>query len=163
MQGSRTKVETKNQTHPVLNGVGTIFAESDVYGVSPLAPATILLRGMLTETLESDSPVVTTGRGEKHMPVAWLREHSHGNGNSSKIFTTTMGAAVDLTDENLRRLVINGIYWGLDLEVPQKADAALQSTFIPTMYGFKDEGDGVRKGFLKKQTPSDLMNVDSSK
>ena len=97
------------------------------------------------------------------MPVAWVRDYSHKNGKSSKIFTTTMGAAIDLTDENLRRLVINAVYWGLDLKVPAKADAVLQSTFIPTMYGFKDEADGIRKGFQKNRTPSDLLNVDVTK
>jgi oligogalacturonide lyase len=53
-----------------------------------------------------------------------------------------MGAATDLQNEGLRRLVVNAVYWGLGLDVPAKANVAVVGEFKPTMYGF----NGYRKG-----------------
>ena len=33
-------------------------------------------------------------------------------------------AATDLQNEDLRRLIVNGVFWGLKLPVPAKADVA---------------------------------------
>ena len=37
-----------------------------------------------------------------------------------------MGSATDLENEGLRRLIVNGVYWGLGMDVPAKADVALR-------------------------------------
>jgi len=37
------------------------------------------------------------------MPLVWLREYTGEKGKTSKILTTTMGAATDLACEDLRR------------------------------------------------------------
>ena len=42
----------------------------------------------------------------------------------------------------MRRLVVNGVYWGLGMEVPAKADVAYVDEYQPSFYGF----DGFRKG-----------------
>jgi hypothetical protein len=46
--------------------------------------------------------------------------------------------------KGLRRLVVNGVYWGLDLDVPASADVRYVDEYIPSFYGF----DGFRKGLL---------------
>ena len=46
-----------------------------------------------------------------------------------------------LTNEGLRRLVVNGVFWGLGIEVPAKADVSIVGPYEPVMYGF----DGFRK------------------
>jgi len=138
-EGTRTKVEDANKAHPVLNGVGEIFGATDVYGIrnaTPKAPSTILLRGEVTQTLESNSPAVEGKKNDPMMPVAWVRERKNSKGKVNKIFTTTMGSACDLADENLRRLVANGVFWGLGLEVPAKLDVSVNN-YKPTKYGFK--------------------------
>ena len=76
------------------------------------------------------------------MAVAWSREVKGEAGKTNKILCTTMGAATDLTNEGLRRLVVNGVYWGLGLAVPAKADVSLVGSYEPLMYGF----GGFRKG-----------------
>jgi hypothetical protein len=63
-------------------------------------------------------------------------------GKTNKIFCTTLGAATDLKNESLRRLLVNAVYWGLDLEVPAKAKVDIVGDYHPTMYGF----DGFKKG-----------------
>jgi len=117
-QGTRSIIEEASKGHPVLNGVGTIFGKTDVYEAHPLEPSTVLLKGQITKTLEKDSEAFTEKKGAKQLPIAWVREYKHKNGKTSKILTTTMGSSDDLQDENLRRLVINGVYWGTGLEVP---------------------------------------------
>ena len=53
-----------------------------------------------------------------------------------------MGAAPDLESEGLRRLVVNGVYWGLGMEVPEKADVSIVGEYKASNYGFK----GYQKG-----------------
>lgn len=165
IEGCRSVVDAENSTHPILTGVDTIFCRTDVYTANPRDPATILLRGEVTQTLDPNSPSVAE-KNKPPMPIAWAREHRHTNGNVSKIFTTTMGSADDLTDINLRRLVLNAVYHNLGMEIPETPTeqfAALRSTFKPTMYGFKDESDGLRKGPISGQTPADFIDWTSPK
>ncbi len=143
VEGLRSHVEAENKDHPILNGVGTIFVPSDVYGAKPLEPSTILLRGAVTETLEEDSKEVAA-KNNPMQPCAWTREFKHENGTVSKILTTTMGASNDLLDEDLRRLVLNGVYWSLDIEVPQKLDVTLPEGYSPSMFSFKGYKVGLK-------------------
>lgn len=136
-EGTRSVIEAANKAHPILNGVGTIFGDSDVYGASPLAPATILLRGQVTQTLDPKSLPVEGEKNNPMQPLAWTREFTHANGKKSKVFTTTMGAATDLADEDLRRLVGNAAFWGLGLDVPAKLDVETPGPYNPSPYSFK--------------------------
>jgi hypothetical protein len=40
--------------------------------------------------------------------------------------------------------VVNGVYWGLGLDVPEKADVTLVGDYQPTMYGFKGNKTGLK-------------------
>ena len=64
------------------------------------------------------------------MPVVWTRLHKNDNGTTNRILTTTMGSATDLQNEGLRRLVVNGVYWGLGMDVPAKADVPYVDEYI---------------------------------
>ena len=70
------------------------------------------------------------------MPVAWTRELKTADGKPHKIFTSTMGAATDLANEGLRRLIVNAVYWATGLDVPAKAEVDTVGTYEPLMYGF---------------------------
>ena len=61
-----------------------------------------------------------------------------------------MGAATDLSDENLRRLVINGVYWGLKMDVPAKADVT-----IPGAHGIHPKYS--MKAYKKGLKPADFI------
>ena len=41
-----------------------------------------------------------------------------------------------MTNEPLRRLVVNAAYFLLDLKVPEKADVTIVGDFKPTKFGF---------------------------
>ena len=135
-EGCRTVVEEANKANEILNSVGTIFAESDVYTARPPASVNILLRGIVTETLKPDSKAVAGKKNNPTQPVAWTVMHKNDDGKTNKIFNTTMGAASDLDDANLRRLVVNACYWGLGLKVPTKANVDVPASFQPSFYGF---------------------------
>ncbi|MDF1812960.1 MAG: DUF1080 domain-containing protein [Verrucomicrobiales bacterium] len=134
-EACRAHVEKDNKDHPILNGVGAIFCTSDVYEASPREPSTILLRGEVTESFDPSSKGVE-GKNKPMQPVAWVREFDNAGKKNNRVFTTTMGAAADLVDEDLRRLVVNAVYWGLELDVPEKADVDVKG-FNPSFYSFK--------------------------
>lgn len=152
-------VEEAAKDHPVLRGVEGVFGDTDVYEAYPPADATILLRGQVLKGMNPDDPPASyvkkraSDGGEQDvntpmMPIAWVREFKNEAGNVNRILTTTMGAATDLESEGLRRLVVNGIFWGLNLDVPEKADVAPVGEYKPTKFGFN--------GFKKGVKPADL-------
>jgi hypothetical protein len=58
-----------------------------------------------------------------------------------------MGAATDLANEGLRRLVVNAVLWGFSLDIPAATDVRFVDPFRPAPYAFK----GYRRGV----TPND--------
>lgn len=147
--------------HPVLRGVKDVFGTTDVYEASPPADALILMRGEVVEGMnETDPPAINvkkTAKGieqavnDPMMPIVWLRSYKNENGNTNRVFTTTMGAATDLLNEGLRRLLVNSAYWMLSMSVPERADVSIVGTYEPNNFGF----GGYRKGVK----PSDLERV----
>jgi mono/diheme cytochrome c family protein/glucose/arabinose dehydrogenase len=153
VEGTRSRIEAVNEAHPILRGVGTIFGTTDVYGANPLADSTILLRGEVTKTLDPESPPVKS-KNQPMQPIAWTREYRNSAGTTNRVFCTTMGAATDLADQNLRRLVANGVFWGLGLEVPAKLDVSIPGDYRPTDYGFNTYRRGLRpKDFMVRPAP----------
>ncbi|MFK7910036.1 MAG: PVC-type heme-binding CxxCH protein [Akkermansiaceae bacterium] len=152
-EGCRSVVEDANKNHPILNGVGTIFAESDVYGTNPPSDVTILQRGQVTKTLDPKSEPVAK-KNNPMQPLTWIREYKNASGKTNKIFTTTMGAASDLDDANLRRLVANACFWALNLEVPKSAKVDVPASYKPTFYGFNT--------FKKGTKPADHIPTDAA-
>jgi putative heme-binding domain-containing protein len=145
-EATRGVIEPSAKDDPVLRGVSNIFTLTDVYEAEPPADATILLRGQVLEGMTPDAPPadykkarfdkVEQGINDPMMPVAWKREVTNEAGKTNRALTTTMGAAVDLRNEGLRRMVINGVFWGLGLEVPEKADVTFVDEYNPSFFGF---------------------------
>jgi hypothetical protein len=141
-EATRGLIEGANKDHPILHGVLDVFGTSDVYGIKNLpADARILMHGMTLTGLEPDDPP----KLEKSlMPIAWVRHYTNEKGKTNRIFTTTMGASVDLLSEDLRRLVVNAIYWGLEFDVPEKANVEYAGPYKPIFYGFNEYKIGVK-------------------
>ena len=170
VEGTRGVIEPGAEGNSLLHGVSDVFGATDVYEAYPPADATILLRGQVVSGLTPNSKPVerakarATDKVEQDvntpmMPVAWTREHSTASGNTNRILCTTMGSADDLANEGLRRLVVNGVYWGLKMDVPVKADVRFVDEYQPSFYGF----NGYRKGMkvsdleLGKKMPGDPL------
>jgi hypothetical protein len=141
-EGTRGIVEESQKGSPLLRGVGEIFGDTDVYTANPLPDVKILLRGQVTESLDPKSGPVAGKKNDPMQPIAWTRLNKNENGKTNNILTTTMGAATDLKNEGLRRLVVNGVYWGLGMDVPAKADVTFVDPWDPTFY----RGGGHRPG-----------------
>jgi hypothetical protein len=153
VEATRGIIEPGQREHALLRGITDLFGDTDVYEAYPPADATILVRGLVLQTLAPDSALADyqktratdkqqQGVNDPPMPVAWTRLNKNENGTTNKILTTTMGSATDLENEGMRRLVVNGVYWGLGMNVPAKADVTYVDEYIPSFYGF----DGFRKG-----------------
>jgi hypothetical protein len=80
------------------------------------------------------------------MPIAWTKTYTAESGKTSKTFTTTMGAAVDLQNEGIRRLLVNACYWAVNLEnkIPAKANVDYVGDYQPTWFGFGTFKKGVK-------------------
>jgi len=151
VQGCLGVPEPANAKNPVLNGVKHAFASSDVYGVIHLTPADkILLRGAVTESLDPTSTAIDGEKNNPMMPLAWLHEYTAPNGKSKgQSFCTTAGAAADLVNADLRRLVVNAAYSLTGLEVPANANVATVDAYDPSFYGFIREKDHWPKRALR--------------
>ena len=154
-EATRGVIEPAAKDHPILRGVEDVFADSDVYEAYPPPDATILLRGQVLQGMKpSDPPAhymkkrasdgVEQPINDPMMPIAWTRNVPNEAGSRNRIFCTTLGAATDLQSEGARRMIVNAVFWALDLDVPSKADVRYVDEFNPTMYGFKTHKKGVK-------------------
>lgn len=148
VQGARGQWARKAKGHPVLNGVGKIFVESDVYGVKRVDGdnAKVLISGYVTENLSPESENVAS---KVPQPSTWLKDYQAPDGKKGIAMCSTMGASSDLDDENLRRLFINGAYFLTGLDVPKKADVTYVDPFKPSEFAFLRAKDHFKKLNLK--------------
>ena len=138
------------KTHPILSGVSDIWAPTDVYTVTHLpSDATVLVKGQVLAGMKPADPPVVGTKNSPMMPLVWIREYKGEGGKVSKILTTTMGAAVDLENEGLRRLLVNGCYWATGLQVPAKADVNYVGDYKPLWFGFGKYAKGVKPADLE--------------
>jgi type 1 glutamine amidotransferase len=142
--------------HPILRGIsdGEIWGSTDVYQVRlplpgdsrPLVLGQVTTRkGKYDETdrfygmRPDDGPPVSGTKNNPMMPIAWTKTYEIPGGKRGRAFTSTIGASVDLTNEAVRRLLINAVYWGLGMEdkIPEKgANVAIVGNYEPTKFGF---------------------------
>lgn len=141
-EGTRGLVDGMNRSHPILRGVEDVYGPTDVYEVVNLpADATVLMHGMTTTGLEpSDPPKLD----KSMMPIAWVRHYLNEAGRTNRIFTSTMGASVDLLSEDLRRMIVNAVFWGLRMGVPERANVDIIGDYEPIFFGFGDFAKGVK-------------------
>ncbi len=166
-EATRGVIEPLAKDEAILRSVTDVFGTSDVYEAYPPADAKILLRGFVLKGMNpTDERAIYTkkratdkmeqGVNEPAMPVAWTRIHKNEAGKENKVFCTTMGAASDFPSEGLRRLVVNGVFWGLGMDVPEKANVEFVDPFNPTMYGFGSFRKGLKASdhALGKELPA---------
>jgi hypothetical protein len=148
-------IEPGAENEPILRGVTDVFGDSGVYETHPVAGAKILLRGLVLKGMNPQDPPDNyrktrkadgreQGINDPAMPIAWTRIHTPATGRPNRVFCTTMGAATDLLSEGLRRLVVNAVLWGFELEIPARADVRFVDPYEPSPYAFR----GYRRGLV---------------
>jgi len=138
----------ENKTHPVLIGVENIWGTSDVYRChdekNPVPDdCTVLVKGQPLVNLEPDA---LPNSAKEPLPVAWTKTWVGNQGKLTKIFHFTMGSAKDFENEGVRRLTVNAVYWGLELEKQISAASSVDiiGEYKPLTAGFNYEKLGVK-------------------
>lgn len=157
--GSHGKQSTRGifvkgqEKNPILKGIkdGEIWGPTDVYGVRLPLPGDSqpLVLGQVVEGMQATDDPATGPKNDPMMPVAWTKTYKGASGKTSRVFCTTMGAATDLENEALRRLLVNASFWALGMEhqIPDKANVGLVGEFKPTKFSFG--------GYQKGKRPAD--------
>ncbi|MCB0629091.1 MAG: ThuA domain-containing protein [Saprospiraceae bacterium] len=163
-QSTRGLIAENAADHPIVNGIadGAIWGPTDVYGVRLPLPgdAMPIIMGQVTERegefdendpfyglKESDHVVATTNSAAKNaynpndpmMPIAWTKSYQLPGGKMGRSFTSTIGSATDMMDEDVRRLFVNATYYLLGMDVPAKAEVDLVGTYQPSAYNFHED------------------------
>lgn len=160
-QATRGVINPKLANSPILRSVKDVFGPTDVYGVVHLpASADVLMYGQVLSGMKPTDPPLPGEKNEPMMPLVWTKAYkmpatgSSPEGKEGKVIGSTIGASVDLLSEDLRRLFVNSIYWGVGLEIPEKASVTISENFKPTYFGFKDKNFFVDK----KIKPQDILD-----
>jgi hypothetical protein len=154
-QSTRGIIAKGQERHPILRGIqsGEIWGPTDVYRVRLPLPgdSQALILGEVLQGMQPGDAPATGKQNDPTLPVAWVKTYTSPRGKTSRVFTTTMGAAVDLQNEALRRLLVNACYWaiGWDDKIPPKTNVDLVGSYEPLPFGF----GGFRKGIK----PADLV------
>lgn len=154
-QSTRGLIGKGQESHPILRGIqsGEIWGPSDVYEVRlPLSgDSQPLILGQVLEGMRSTDSPATGKQNDPMMPVAWVKTYAGKRGNTARIFTTTMGAAQDLQNEGLRRLIVNASFWtmGIEDKIQAKTNVDLVGEYQPLPFKFG--------GFAKGIRPSDVL------
>ncbi|MBO0323678.1 ThuA domain-containing protein [Muricauda sp. CAU 1633] len=174
-QSTRGIFAESAKDHPILTGIedGALWGPTDVYGVrTPISDdAEILVYGKSIERAgsfdeadvlygmrETDSLAAkvsgsnnkTYDPNENMPPIVWLNSYQLKSGKKGKALTSTLGAATDFLDEDVRRLFVNSVYYMLGKEPPQNADVDIVGEYNPTQYGFHDDAYWETKNLLVK-------------
>lgn len=151
-ESTRGMINPEFKDHPILRGVTDIWGPTDVYTVSHLPKdAQTLVFGQVLTGMNPTDPPLAGPKNDPMMPLVWLREYTGESGMTSKIVTTTMGAAVDLESEGLRRLLVNAAYWttGLAGKIPARANVDYVGEYKPLWFGFGKFKPGVKPADLQ--------------
>lgn len=149
-ESTRGIIAPEAKDHPILRGIkdGDVWGPTDVYTVNLPLPGDSkpLVLGQVVKGMKFDDPPLEGKKNDPMMPVAWTKTYGDKHGRA---FTTTMGAATDLTAEGTRRMLVNAVYWCVKIEekIPEKSKVDIVGTFEPTKFGFN--------GFVKGVKPAD--------
>lgn len=148
VESTRGVVAPGMENNPIIRGCEDIWCPTDVYQVRLPLPdgCQPLVLGQVLEGMKPTDKAVANEKNQPMMPVAWIKSYSGAQGQSGRVFTTTMGAAVDLSSEGLRRLLVNAAYWcvGLEAQIPPRADVTLVGRYEPSYFGFGKHRPGLK-------------------
>lgn len=166
-QSTRGIIADGAEKHPIASGIesGSIWGPTDVYGVRLPLPGDsqpIILGQVIDREGDfdendlffglkpTDSKLATeNNEGLKVntilMPIAWTKSYQIPGGKEGKAFASTIGAATDMLNEGVRRLLVNGVFWAMGSPVPESAKVDLVGDYQPSAYGFKDDSYWVDK------------------
>jgi len=99
--GTDVAIVPEAKAHPILKGIEIAqwHSKGSLYLVSPL--------------LDQEAVVLVTGKvNEKIEPIAWTRYTT----DQSRVFYTSLGHPSDFNSSQFQHMLVNAIYWALNLE-----------------------------------------------
>ena len=146
-ESTRGIIVPEQSSHPILTGVQNIWGPSDVYRCHDEERGipnncTTLILGQPLESLDRESNPNTN---KKPLPIGWTKTWLGNHDRESKIFHFTMGSAEDFENEGVRRVVVNSVYWGLNMVEQISPNRSVEPTtpYHPRKAGFNYEKLGV--------------------
>ncbi len=144
---TRGDIVPEMKDHPILAGVENIWGLTDVYRTFPEG-------GSLPEgstALVYGQPLIGRKQGgednpeKEPLPVVWIKTWKTSNGKEARVLHSTMGSGTDFENPGLRRLVVNGVYWGLGMEdqISPESSVDYVGDYQPLSNGFGHEKLGV--------------------
>ncbi len=143
-ESTRGRIVKGMEKSPIVKGCEDIWGPSDVYGITTLhGDCKPLIMGHVLVGMEPGDEPSTK---KAPVPVAWTKTYTGETGKTARVFTTTMGHGDDLKSEGFRRLLINAIYWGLEMEdeIPDRAKVDLIGEYDPAGIGFGKYKKGLK-------------------
>ena len=134
----------QTQNHPILTGVGDEpFTSAGTLYLTDLAPGCLPLvigSGSGSERLIRDQFRTRHVQKNEEDIVAWTWEK---NKYGARVFATSFGHPGDFAVPQIMRIIVNGIHWAADVEIP---DASKE------VRTFHLSGQGVQKGDTRAKT-----------
>ena len=150
-QSTRGIIAKGQESHPILRGIkdGDVWGPTDVYTVKLPLPGDsqpLVLGQVLSGMKFDDPPFNDDKKNDPMMPIAWTKTYQSKSGKTGRVFTSTIGAANDLSAEGTRRLLVNGCFWAVGLEdkIPDKSKVDLVGDYQPSNFKFNGGKKGVR-------------------
>jgi hypothetical protein len=149
-QSTRGIIAKGQESHPILRGIkdGDVWGPTDVYGVRLPLPGDSqpLVLGQVLVGMKPDDKPVDGKLNDPMMPIAWTKTYTGAAGKPARTFTSTIGAANDLTSEGTRRLLVNACYWaaGLEDRIAEKSSVDLVGDYQPSNFKFGGFKQGVK-------------------
>lgn len=109
---TEVSIVPEQRRHPILKGIyGSFPCSSWLYHVEPLVGD---CKPLLIGKAVNSNKTKNQNKYPLTQPVAWTKTYK-----GARVFFTTLGHPKDFEEYAVRRLLINGIYWALGVEVPQ--------------------------------------------
>jgi type 1 glutamine amidotransferase len=146
VESTRGVIPDAAQDSPIVRGCDDIWGPSDVYGITTLhGDALPVVMGQVLTGMNPDDP---PNEAKALMPIAWTKTYTGDAGETSRVFTTTLGHSYDFKNEGVRRLLVNACYWALDMEeqIPPRANVDYVGEYDPSDIGFGTHKVGVMPG-----------------
>jgi hypothetical protein len=146
-ESTRGVIAAGMEKHAILRGVTDVWGPTDVYGIRDLpSDAMVLLEGSVRAGMNPEAPAVEGKKNNPRIPLLWTRERKLEGHTTQRIVCTTMGASMDLESAGLRRAIVNGSYWCLNMQaqISAKSSVEIVGNYKPTPFGFGKSTRGVR-------------------
>jgi type 1 glutamine amidotransferase len=147
-ESTRGVIAPGQEKNPIVRGCEDIWGPTDVYTVRLPLPGDSkpVVLGQVLAGMKPTDKAVTNKKNDPMMPVAWTKTYEGKDGKAGRAFTTTMGAATDLSSEGLRRLLVNASYWclGMEEKIPERANVEVVGEYKPLGFGFGQHKKGTK-------------------